>query len=147
MVMPQPELAEIRATDAERGQLRAVRALVDAAPGRVRVQVGDDEVELPRSLVRVLVAAAGPLDEGDAVAIVAEEAEVSPTQAAKLLGVSRQYVDRLVSDGVLPAHRIPGSAYRRIPVRAVLAQREARSRKREGIRKAVADAAAAGLEY
>jgi excisionase family DNA binding protein len=145
--MLQPELAEVRATDAERPQVRAVRALVDAAAERVRVRVGDDEVELPRSLVRVLAAAAGSLDEGDAVAVVTEEGTVSPAQAARLLGVSRQYVDRLVGTGVLPAHRIPRSAYRRIPVRAVLAQREDRMRKREGIRKVVADAAAAGLEY
>jgi len=143
----QPVLAEVRADEVERSQLRAVRTLVGTAPARVRVRVGDREVDLPRSLVRVLVAAAGSLDDGDAVAIVAEEAEVSPAQAARLLGVSRQYVDRLVHTGVLPASRIPGSSYRRIPVRAVLAQREARDRKREGIRGVIADATDAGLEY
>ena len=142
--MSQPALAEVRAAEVERSQLRAVRALVGTAPARVRVRVGDREVDLPRSLVRVLVAAAGSLDDGDAVAIVAEEAEVSPAQAARLLGVSRQYVDRLVNTGVLPANRIPGSSYRRIPVRAVLAQREARDRKREGIRRVVADATRRG---
>ena len=145
--MSQPALAEVRAAEVERSQLRAVRALVGTAPARVRVRVGDREVDLPRSLVRVLVAAAGSLDDGDAVAIVAEEAEVSPAQAARLLGVSRQYVDRLVNSGVLPASRIPASSYRRIPVRAVLAQREARDRKREGIRRVVADATDARLEY
>ncbi|HVA61650.1 MAG TPA: excisionase family DNA-binding protein [Mycobacteriales bacterium] len=145
--MSVPALAEVRAVDAERSQVRAVRALVGTAAARVRVRVGDHELDLPRSLVRILVAAAGSLDDGDSVAIVAEEAEVSPAQAARLLGVSRQYVDRLVGAGVLPARRLPGSSYRRIPVRAVLAHRGARSRKREGIRKVVADATAAGLEY
>ncbi len=145
--MSEPALAEVRAADAERSQVRAVRALVGAAPACVRLRVGDREVELPRSLVRILVAATGSLDDGDAVAIVAEESEVSPAQAARLLGVSRQYVDRLVATGVLPARRLPGSSYRRIPVRALLTHREARGRKREGIRKVVADATAAGLEY
>lgn len=145
--MSQPALAEVRAAEVERSQLRAVRTLVGTAPERVRVRVGDREMDLPRSLVRVLVAAAGSLEDGDAVAIVAEEAEVSPAQAARLLGVSRQYVDRLVNSGVLSASRLPGSSYRRIPVRAVLAQRAARDRKREGIRRVVADATDAGLEY
>jgi len=79
--------------------------------------------------------------------IVAEEAEVSPAQAAKLLGVSRQYVDRLVATELLPVHRLPNSSYRKIPARAVLAYKKTRDTKREGIRRIVADATAAGLEY
>ncbi len=145
--MPDPVLAEVHAAESERRQLRAVRALVGEAPSRVRVRVGDQDLELPRSLVRVLVAAADMLDDGDAVAIVPEEAELSPAQAARLLGVSRQYVDRLVSTDVLPARRLPCSSYRKIPVRAVLAHEQSRARKREGIRQIVEQATAAGLEY
>jgi excisionase family DNA binding protein len=145
--MSEPAVAEIRATKAERSQVRAVRALVGKTAARVRVRVGNDDVELPRSLVRVLLAALGSLDEGNTVAIVPEEAEVSPAQAARLLGVSRQYVDRLIAAGVLPARQLPSSSYRKIPVRALLTHEQARVRKREGIRKVVADAADAGLEY
>lgn len=145
--MSDPAVAEVRASAAERSKVRAVRALVGEASGRVRVRVGDDDVELPRSLVRVLLAAADSLEEGDTVAIVSEQAEVSPAQAAKLLGVSRQYVDRLVAAEILPVHRLPNSSYRKIPVRAVLAHKKRRDRKREGIRKIVTDATAAGLQY
>jgi len=145
--MSDPAIAEVHASAAERSEVRAVRALVGEASGRVRVRVGDDDVELPRSLVRVLLAAADTLDEGDTVAIVSEQAEVSPAQAAKLLGVSRQYVDRMVAAEILPVHRLPNSSYRKIPVRAVLAHKKTRDRKREGIRKIVTDATAAGLEY
>jgi len=145
--MSDPAVAEVHASAAERSKVRAVRALVGKAPGRVRVQVGDDDVELPRSLVRVLLAAADSLDEGDSVVIVAEEAELSPAQAAKLLGVSRQYVDRLVAAEMLPVHRLPNSSYRKIPARAVLAYKKTRDRKREGIGRIVADATAAGLKY
>lgn len=145
--MSDPAVAEVHASAAERSKVRAVRALVGKAPGRVRVQVDDDDVELPRSLVRVLLAAADSLDEGDSVVIVGEEAELSPAQAAKLLGVSRQYVDRLVAAEMLPVHRLPNSSYRKIPARAVLAYKKTRDRKREGIRRIVADATAAGLKY
>jgi excisionase family DNA binding protein len=145
--MPEPAVAEIRSTDAERRTLRAVRSLVGDAAAHVTVSVGGEAIELPASLVRVLLTAADVLEEGDAVVLVNEEAEVSPSQAAKLLGVSRQYVDRLIAAGVLPTRRLPKSSYRKVPVRAVLAHRASRDRKREGIRAVVDSAVEAGLEY
>lgn len=145
--MTEPAIAEIRATDAERRKLHAVRSLVDKPSTKVKVSVGDEIIELPASLVRVLLVAADVLEDGDTVVLVNEEAEVSPAQAAKLLGVSRQYVDRLVATDVLPSRRLPKSSYRRIPVRAVLAHRTSRDRKRSGIRAIVDSAADAGLEY
>ncbi len=73
--------------------------------------------------------------------------ELSPAEAAKVLGVSRQYVDRLVASGVLPARRLPQSRYRKIPARAVLAHRTAQSSKRTGIAAILGAADEAGLEY
>ena len=140
-------VSEVRATTAERDQVGAVRTLVGQASTGVRVRVGHEDVELPHSLVQVLLAAAAALHEGDTVAIVSEEAEVSPAAAARLLGVSRQFVDRLLGDGLLPARRLPHSSYRKIPVRALLAYKQTRDRKRAGIRSIVADATAAGLAY
>jgi hypothetical protein len=142
-----PAIAEIRATAAERPAVRAVRTLVGQTRTGVRIEVGGTDVELPRPLVEALVAAADSLDGGDVVAVLSEEVEVSPAQAAKLLGVSRQYVDRLVASDVLPARRLPNSAYRKIPVRSVLAYRGTRERKRTGIAQIVDEATAAGLPY
>ena len=48
------------------------------------------------------------------------DAEVSPAEAAKLLGVTRQHVDRLIAVGAR-CRRLPESRYRKIPVSAVLA--------------------------
>ena len=145
--MSNPVVAEIHARANEQSKVRAVRALVGDVRTGLRVQVGDVDVELPRPLVEVLVAAAESFDDGDMIAVVSEEVEVSPAQAGKLLGVSRQYVDRLVADAVLPARKLPNSSYRKIPVRSVLAYREASERKRAGIRRVVDDATAAGLTY
>ena len=145
--MTEPALAEIRATDAERRKLHAVRSLVSKPTAKVKVSVGDEIVELPASLVRVLLMAADALEDGDAVVLVNEEAEVSPAEAAKLLGVSRQYVDRLIAADALPSRRLPKSSYRKIPVRAVLAHRSTRERKRGAIRSIVDTATDAGLEY
>jgi excisionase family DNA binding protein len=145
--MPEPAVAEIRATDAERRRLHAVRSLVGDPAAQVKVSVGSETIELPAPLVRVLLAAADVLEDGDAVVLVNEEAEVSPAEAAKLLGVSRQYVDRLIASEVLPSRRLPRSSYRKVPVRAVLAHRTDRDRKRAGIRAVVESAADAGLDY
>jgi excisionase family DNA binding protein len=145
--MSEPAVAEIRAESAERTMLRAVRSLVNDPDAEVTVAVGDEIVALPRSLVELLRVAADALVDGDSVAVVSDEAEVTPAEAAKLLGVSRQYVDRLIASDVLPVRRLPGSSYRRIPARAVLAQRARRERKPTKIRAVVDGAIAAGLEY
>lgn len=136
--MSERGLAEVRVTAAERRKLHAVRSLVGQRPtAKIKVSVGDESVELPSSLVRVLLATAETLESGDTVVLVNQEAEVSPAEAAKLLGVSRQYVDRLIAAEVLPSRRLPKSSYRKIPVRAVLAHRTTRDRKRAAIRSIV----------
>jgi hypothetical protein len=113
----------------------------------VLVGVGGEQVELPPSLVKAVLAAADSLDAGDSVAIMRQGAEVSPAQAAKLLGVSRQYVDHLVGAAVLPSRRLTNSSYRRIPVRAVIEHRAISERKRAGITAIIDDALEAGLPY
>ncbi len=140
-------VAEIRADVAEQQRVHAVLELMGAACQTIVVGVGDQRIELPPSLVEALLAAANSLDAGDSVAIMSQQAEVSPAQAAKLLGVSRQFVDRLVDADVLPSRRLPNSSYRRIPVRAVIAHGAGRERKRAGITSIIDDAVSAGLPY
>lgn len=140
-------VVEIAANVEEQAQVHAVLELVGGGRVSVVVRVGGVQVELPPSLVEALIAAADSLDAGDSVAIVSHRAEVSPAQAAKLLGVSRQYVDRLIDADVLPCRGVANSAYRRIPVRAVIDHRTTRDQKRRAIESIVEDAVAAGLTY
>jgi excisionase family DNA binding protein len=69
------------------------------------------------------------LREGKQVAVtVAEEQELlSPQQAARRLGFSRQHVMRLIDYGKLEALRLPGSTYWKIPLSSVLALEERRA--------------------
>lgn len=69
------------------------------------------------------------LREGKQVAVtVAEEQELlSPQQAARRLGFSRQHVMRLIDYGKLEARRLPGSRYWKIPLPSVLALEERRA--------------------
>jgi excisionase family DNA binding protein len=72
------------------------------------------------------------LSDGKRVAVtVSEEHEqLSPQQAARLLGFSRQHVVRLINSGQLVAEKLPSSSYWRIPVASVIAFEERRGRAR-----------------
>lgn len=86
------------------------------------------------------------LDEvahGARVVVLRTEDEITPAQAAEILGVTRQFVDRLCEGGVLAFRRLPHSRHRRIRIQDVLEVAEERERRRTGseaIRAALVDA-------
>jgi excisionase family DNA binding protein len=69
---------------------------------------------------------------GEHLIVLRPEQEVTPAGAADLLGVTRQFVDRLLAEGVLPFRRLPDSKHRRVKVRDVAALAEERDRRRQG---------------
>lgn len=80
--------------------------------------------------------------KGEQLIVLRSEREVSPAGAADLLGVTRQFVDRLLADGTLVFRRLPGSKHRRVKVGDVLALAAERDRRRQGadtIRAALAE--------
>jgi excisionase family DNA binding protein len=82
---------------------------------------------------------------GELVVMLRAEDEVTPAEAARILGVTRQYVDRLCEDEVLPFRRLPGSSHRRLRVADVLAASDERRRLREGHEALLAAMTDAGL--
>lgn len=109
----------------------AVRSDAKSLAERLR---GDSPVE---SAVRSMLDAVA---DGARVVVMRADDEVTPTQAAKLMGVTRQFVDRLCEDGVLPFRRLPGSRHRRIRVEDVLevaTEREQRQAGGDAIRAAL----------
>jgi excisionase family DNA binding protein len=74
----------------------------------------------------------GGVAKGEHLIVLRPGQEVTPAGAADLLGVSRQFVDRLLADGVLEFRRLPDSKHRRIRVGDVLALAEERARRRQG---------------
>ena len=87
---------------------------------------GDTQVE---SAVRSMLDAVA---HGARVVVMRADDEVTPTEAAKLMGVTRQFVDRLCEDGVLACRRLPGSRHRRIRVDDVLEVTAEREQRRTG---------------
>lgn len=97
---------------------------------------GDTPVE---SAVRSMLDAVA---HGTRVVVMRAEDEVTPAEAAKLMGVTRQFVDRLCEDGVLAFRRLPSSRHRRIRVEDVLevaAEREEIRRGADAIRAALGE--------
>jgi excisionase family DNA binding protein len=88
----------------------------------------DDSSEVGR-VIRSLL---NDVAHGERVVVFRSEDEVSPAEAAKILGVTRQYVDRLLSDEVLMFRRLPGSRHRRIRVQDVIAVGVERDKRRSG---------------
>lgn len=121
---------------------RALRTTLDPADPTVRSAAknlaeqlgGDSPVEVA---VRAML---DDVAQGARVVVLRTEDEVTPAQAADILGVTRQFVDRLCEDGVLAFRRLPGSRHRRIRVQDVVdiaAEREQRRAGREALRAAI----------
>ena len=70
--------------------------------------------------------------KGEQLIVLRPDREVTPAGAADLLGVIRQFVDRLLADGTLEFRHLPGSKHRRIKVGDVLAPAEERDRRQRG---------------
>src|SRR5215813_13066456 len=94
------------------------------APSHFRVTPPGDEP----AVGAVIESIAQRLAEGRTVSVwvADDDAEVTPREAAQMLGVSRQFVMRLIADGDLPSRRLPGSSHHRVPVDGVLALMERR---------------------
>ncbi|MFE7414579.1 helix-turn-helix domain-containing protein [Streptomyces laurentii] len=118
----------------------AATARLAAESVEVLVRTPDGgELALPGELVRILLASAGELARGHAVTVLASEAQLSPTEAAELLGLSRPFVVRLLDAGDIPSTNLPGSSHRVVRLADVLAFQQRRERRREG-RRQIADA-------
>jgi len=111
---------------------------VRAAASRLATSI-DDASEVG-CVVRSLL---NDVAHGERVVVLRTEDEISPAEAAKMLGVTRQFVDRLLADETLACRRLPGSRHRRIRVQDVVAvgvERDARRAGHEALRTAIEDA-------
>ncbi len=116
---------------ASKGQLDRLRRALEAGAEVVIEQPGGERLT-SRELSEFLAAAVSGVASGDEVVLLRGESEVSPAEAGELLGISRQFVDRLIDVGKLPARRLPGSRHRRLRVADVIAF-AARRDERQGL--------------
>jgi excisionase family DNA binding protein len=110
--------------DEERPSLAELASLLHDGSGELAVNRGGAPVVVPPSVRDVLTRIADVLASGRGVAIVPVDRELTTTEAAGLLGLSRPTLIKLLEAGEIGYSR-PNSS-RRIPLDQVLAYRDRR---------------------
>jgi excisionase family DNA binding protein len=85
---------------------------------------------LPDSLYAFLVQLIADLQAGKSISIIQSQATLTTVEAANMLGVSRQFLVKLLDSGQIPHHKV--GTHRRIYMRDLLqykAERDGRRRK------------------
>ena len=120
---------------------RSAAALRMAARADLRLTRGDGTEEaftLPASALPALADLLDRLSSSDAVTVLAEDIEITPEDAAGILGISRPLVRRRMDVGALPFRRV--GAHRRLRLTDVLAWRALEEPMREAVDALAADA-------
>ncbi len=86
---------------------------------------------LPVSLYEFLVRLIADLCAGQAVSIVLNDAQFTTVEGARVLGVSRQFLIKLLERGEIPHHMV--GTHRRIYVRDLLAYKSKRDSERRKV--------------
>ena len=87
-----------------------------------------ESIALPSSIFAQIIDLLAKLGNGDAVTIVPVQADVTTTQAAELLGMSRPFLIKLLERGELPFHMI--GTHRKLKASDVTRYKNVRSIKR-----------------
>jgi hypothetical protein len=114
------QFVELSVKDRKRVQLLGKLGKGDQVEVRVRRKSGKDQVvRLPVQAATLLESALGHLLQGERVAVLAEDQELSPNDAADLLGISRPLVVHRMDVGDLPFRYV--GKHRRTKLKDVLA--------------------------
>lgn len=138
---------EIEGDTTDRDRLRELATLLGENGNVTLVMPGGERVELPGALRQLVARGAAELALGRRLALVPSAAELTPNQAARLLGISRPFLVRLLDDGTIPSRRLERSRHRRVPLDALLAYARQREIRREGVNRIVDEALQAGATY
>lgn len=122
------------------GGARGAAALRAATRAELRLVRGDgteEAVGLPPSALPALADLLECLATADAVTVLADDAELTPEEAAAVLGISRPLVRRRMDAGLLPFRRV--GAHRRVRLADVLALRAREADRRAAMADLAAD--------
>ena len=139
-----PTLRKTPAPDPEAPPLKELKRLLHQAESARAKRGGSHRVELPDHAYRFLVGIVQDLYEGKLVSPTPVTQALTTQKAANLLGVSRQFLVRLLDDGKIRSHKV--GTHRRIYLKDLLAFREERDlRRHEAIRRIARDAVDDGI--
>jgi excisionase family DNA binding protein len=110
------EIAMAKESERQLGELKFGRK------DSVGLSIDGRQMSLPVSVVRLLISTLGKIAQGKTVTMVPVEDEVSPQEAAELLGVSRPYATKLFDEKAIPSRKV--GTHRRALAADVLAYKE-----------------------
>lgn len=117
---------------AETGQNHALELYEKFQRSRAKLAGPDGKTQsLPVSLDEFLVKLIGDVSEGQSVTIVQNDAQLTTVEGARMLGVSRQFLIKLLERGDISHHMV--GTHRRIYVRDLLAYKAKRDSNRRKI--------------
>ena len=87
-------------------QIGDLAALVEEESGQTVLRVRDREVVLPPPIAHALVDVLTDMAEGRAVSVASPGEELTTSEAAKLLNVSRPCLAELLEEGEIPFHKV-----------------------------------------
>jgi excisionase family DNA binding protein len=122
-------------SEEERRRLQEIAQLIvhQATTAPKLVFAEGQEAQLPDLVYQLLRDAVRTLARGEAVSLIPLHQQLTTQQAADLLGVSRQYLVRLLDRGAIPFQR--AGSHRRVIYADLLAyQRERKQERREALR-------------
>ncbi len=127
---------------------RRLAQLRDSERCHLRLQTpsGDETVELPNAVVGLLNRILIEMADGNAVTLVPIHAELTTSQAADLLNISRPHFIKLLASGAVPYAKV--GSHRRIKAEDVLRYRESRiAKRRKALEELTEEAERLGLGY
>ena len=132
MTMLRKEEAQEPLAISETGQKQVLELYQKIQRSRAKLVRPDGKTQsLPVSLHEFLAKLIADLCEGQSVAIVKNEAQLTSVEGARMLGVSRRFLIKLLERGDIPHHMV--GTHRRIYVRDVLAYKVKRDANRRQI--------------
>lgn len=127
----------------ERKRLAAVVGAPDSGP--ISLSTAGGVVQLPKVASTAVRRLLEEPAAGTSVHLIADDAVITTSEAAELLGISRTYVTRLVDEGKLPAHRV--GSHRRLRAADVLAYKARRAQRLTAVDAIAQGDRAAGVPY
>ena len=137
----EPEASDQR-TEALEQIERALQALKEepvTGGKRLTLTVGDEEIPLSGHLASELLEIVSTVARGHAVSFGTADEELTTTEAAELLSVSRPHLVKLLEEGEIPFHRV--GSHRRVYLQDVLTYKVKQRRESEEAMQELADQA------
>jgi excisionase family DNA binding protein len=126
----------------DRGRLPHLAGAIEAdCPFLV---VGNEKVAVPEPVARFMASVIRDLSNGKSVVVIPEDETFTTQAAAEVLGMSRQFLVRLLDNGEIPFHRV--GTHRRVTYKDLMKYKRKRdASRRKTLDKAFDEINSAGL--